>query len=60
MYRLTYALNRDEIYTLLIEAISMFDGVQQAKTILEKDYGIGAFDRLEAFSLIKIEASGLN
>lgn len=60
MYRLTYALNRDDIYTLMIEADTLYEGVQRARTIIDGEYGPGAFDRMEAFSLIRLEASELN
>jgi hypothetical protein len=51
-YRVTYAFNKDDVFTTLLEAIDNKDLMYIAKKFVNEQHGVGAWKRLIAFSFL--------
>lgn len=60
LYRLTFALTRDEIVTLEFASDKEIVGAtEEAYDLIERDYGAETVMRLVAFSLLKVEGANV-
>lgn len=57
-YRITYAFDRDNIYTTLIQAKENADLLYWAKRYISEQHGVGSFKKLVAFSFLSQMENG--
>ncbi|WP_405153061.1 hypothetical protein [Paenibacillus sp. FSL K6-0108] len=59
MYRLTFALNHEEIVTMEIttEKDDLVGATEEAFDVIEQEYGANVVLNLVAFSLLKVDAT---
>jgi hypothetical protein len=54
LFRLTYAFNKEDIFTTIIKADNMWDATQVARAYIDSDSFIGAVNTLIAMSLLEM------
>jgi hypothetical protein len=51
-YRITYAFDRDDVFTTLLEAIDNKDLMYIAKKYVTEQHGVGSWKKMIAFSFL--------